>query len=409
MPCDLLEGGGYNLSIIIPINPPAAAAVGGGNYIIVAGNTTSDISGKTVTVSLSGTDIFSQTIPSNVQSVAVTITEAGVYTVTVGSESYSVNVASLTGNYLVVIGDTSTSRPPTVFKTAGTFSYTVPSGVKKVYITGAGGGGGGNYFACGGGGDACFNEILTVTPGQTYTITVGSGGNGTTSQTGNGSSGGASKFGSLLTLAGGGGAKYDSTITQMYDLRTCVGAAGGIGGGGFRNIPALTDAVAYGTGFRTMKFHTPTISTSSGSSHNALENTDGNSQYANQMDAVGGGIGAANLEYYKQAGSSYTWVPNGCSSLGFGALNIHSDNRPGGQVKAIYGGGGAGYTRFYNTSESSISTATKTTFSSTYLKGAAGCMIISEEPITWAQMWELLGEKYYPSPADGATGGWIIV
>lgn len=124
-----------------------------------------------------------------------------------------------------------------MFNTVGTFTFTVPKGVNKVYISGCGGGGAGNsgasyadslQFARGGGAGAecAVKTPLTAIPGQSYTITVGNGG------APNQGAGGASSFGALLTLKGGGGANGD------YG-----GVSGGFGGqnggvGGLRDIEA---------------------------------------------------------------------------------------------------------------------------------------------------------------------------
>lgn len=103
-----------------------------------------------------------------------------------------------------------------LFTTSGTF--TVPKGVKTVYVSGCGGGGGGgnsdadNCGGGGGGGQACIKTSVNVVPGQSYVITIGSGGSAQ-------SAGGSSSFGVLLTLSGGGGGSGVSG-----------GSAGGTGG-----------------------------------------------------------------------------------------------------------------------------------------------------------------------------------
>ncbi|NBP02322.1 MAG: hypothetical protein EBU90_19835, partial [Proteobacteria bacterium] len=88
-----------------------------------------------------------------------------------------------------------------VFANSG--SWVCPTGVTSVdYLVVAGGGGGG--FNVGGGGGAGGFRTGTsyaVTPGNTYTVTVGAGGNGGTS--GKGSSGSSSVF-DTITSAGGG-------------------------------------------------------------------------------------------------------------------------------------------------------------------------------------------------------------
>ena len=124
--------------------------------------------------------------------------------------------------------------------TAGSQNWTCPSGVYQVLVTacgGAGGGGGGggggwaNYGygttydtdakhgGVGGSSDVVY-AIISVTPNNTYALTVGKGGNGGVGGThptntsggvsggekgGSGSSGGQTKFGTLLIVNGGNG------------------------------------------------------------------------------------------------------------------------------------------------------------------------------------------------------------
>lgn len=93
-----------------------------------------------------------------------------------------------------------------LFTSSGTF--TAPAGVTIVYLTmTSGGGGGGNSSGGssgsggGGGGSAgayLFNYPYPVTPGNTYSITVGSGGSG-------GSNGNSSVFDALTLMGGNGG------------------------------------------------------------------------------------------------------------------------------------------------------------------------------------------------------------
>lgn len=103
-----------------------------------------------------------------------------------------------------------------VFTSSGVF--VVPPRVYTVYVTMCGGGGGGGrgdgYYG-GGGGQAYLKKAIPVTPGDSIPITVGAGGVGKTGSDGNGTAGGVSSFGSLLSCSGGASAS---------------GAAGGEGG-----------------------------------------------------------------------------------------------------------------------------------------------------------------------------------
>jgi hypothetical protein len=93
-------------------------------------------------------------------------------------------------------------------------SFVPPANVTLVYVTGVAGGGGGGAGGGSGvvgsgaaGGEGVIRRPVAVTPGNTYPITVGAGGAGgifTTSTPG--VTGGATSFGSDVTLRGGAGA-----------------------------------------------------------------------------------------------------------------------------------------------------------------------------------------------------------
>lgn len=101
-----------------------------------------------------------------------------------------------------------------VFTSSGTF--TTPAGVTSVDVEcwGGGGGGGGAYSSGnsgGGGGGGAYSKktSIAVTPGNNYTVTVGTGGTGGTGDpVDNGDAGGDSWFnstGTVLAKGGGGG------------------------------------------------------------------------------------------------------------------------------------------------------------------------------------------------------------
>lgn len=105
------------------------------------------------------------------------------------------------------------------FSTPGTYSFTVPAGVTQLDVQAWGGGGRGGSRTSGssgyggGGGGAFASRTITVTPGQSYTVTVGAGSNN------NGSPGGDSFFINNTTLLAVGG--------QSVPNNTTAGAAGG--------------------------------------------------------------------------------------------------------------------------------------------------------------------------------------
>lgn len=109
-----------------------------------------------------------------------------------------------------------------IWETSTTWTYTGANPVEAmVRVQGAGGGGGGAWLngAGGGGGAGGYAEgVITLTPGMTYTITVGTGGIAGTNTTNGGSAsinppvlanyggnGGASSFHSYISASGGGG------------------------------------------------------------------------------------------------------------------------------------------------------------------------------------------------------------
>lgn len=105
--------------------------------------------------------------------------------------------------------------------------FTVPVGVTAVdYLVVAGGGAGGGAvggFSGGGGGGAGGFRVGTafaVTPGATYSITVGAGGAiGTTSQPNTmGGNGGNSIFSVVTSAGGGGGGGGSNTILVVLAL-----------------------------------------------------------------------------------------------------------------------------------------------------------------------------------------------
>jgi hypothetical protein len=115
-----------------------------------------------------------------------------------------------------------------------TDSFTPPAGVFSVRVTGSGGGGGGggsNHASYGGGGGGggqfCISAPFSVTPGTTYTVTIGLGGNGGNINPTDGTAGGTTSLGSVVSLAGGsgGGAGNSSTFP-------------GAGGSGAGALPA---------------------------------------------------------------------------------------------------------------------------------------------------------------------------
>ncbi|WLG99722.1 phage tail protein [Pseudomonas beijingensis] len=98
-----------------------------------------------------------------------------------------------------------------IFKTAGVFTWTVPSGVKKVWVKVIGGGGGGGVRRTageegggGGGGGGVAEGLFDLGAATSVSITVGEGGLGATTAA-SGENGKASAFGAFCSASGGAG------------------------------------------------------------------------------------------------------------------------------------------------------------------------------------------------------------
>jgi hypothetical protein len=182
------------------------------------------------------------------------------------------------GTHLYVLDFVDIVHGSNTYDTAGTFSWTCPSGITKVRLIGSGGGGGGGcgnynptYKAGGGGSSGCGDiSVIDVVPGQSYSLTVGAAGTGSTSYTGQAGDGGTSSFGSGVKTWLGGDGGYGAghaTHPQEGGVSTGTGstagdngniAVGGDGGdsvvgnyggeGGYSSGPTAPTVGLYGSG-----------------------------------------------------------------------------------------------------------------------------------------------------------------
>ena len=145
-------------------------------------------------------------------------------------------------------------RGKAYYKTAGTFQWTVPANVWKVFVEVRGGGGSGAFGtldtgAGGGGSGGISKRLVSVTPGSTVTVTVGAGGAYVTAANTVGNPGGSSSFGTYCSATGGAGGLVIGGAGAGYgsggDFNGTLGAGnppvrnaasngaiGGAGGGG---------------------------------------------------------------------------------------------------------------------------------------------------------------------------------
>jgi len=178
------------------------------------------------------------------------------------------------------------------------FTNSGSGAVTTTYLVVAGGGGGaGTASDAGGGGGAggYQTSTLSVTPGVSYTVTVGAGGTGGVGDN-NGNQGSNSVFSSVTSTGGGGGGYWNS-----------AGGSGGSAGGSGCNITSSTAGTA-GQG-----------------------NAGGVPATANQNNAAGGGGGAGAAGGNVAAGSGL--------SGGVGGVGLQSSITG---ASTYYAGGGGG-------------------------------------------------------------------
>lgn len=211
------------------------------------------------------------------------------------------------------------------FKNTGTTNWTAPPGVHKVQVLVVGGGGGGGGRDVGGGGGAgglVFNPDFAVTPGTSYTVTVGAGGVGGVDAANNrhGKRGGNSVFGSITAQGGGGGNGWDSPNNTN---------SGGSGGGG--------------AGLTT---------TNNGNNNTAGQGNIGGIGNGSAPNYGGGGGGGAGQTGFASSASPRGKGGDGLSAITIGGITYNFMNlfgtTHGGQVSGsnLYfagGGGGAGH------------------------------------------------------------------
>jgi len=165
------------------------------------------------------------------------LTAGSVYTFTVRAvNKYGPSLKSNASASVTSVG----SAP---YTTAGTYTWVAPSGITSVSVLCVGGGGGGangrsTNNTGGGGGELRYVNNISVTPGNSYTVVVGTAGVGgaTSSIVGPtptynvGTAGGQSSFNSTTVRANGGAGGTGATFAAGGSGGTGSGANGGAGG-----------------------------------------------------------------------------------------------------------------------------------------------------------------------------------
>lgn len=171
-------------------------------------------------------------------------------TLTAASGHFSGDISGSTGTFAgsLSAGTVDMSKlvgQTTNYLTPGTYTLTVPTGMTSMQATLVGGGGGGGHGGIstwlGGGGGGGGSGYLTVaifnglTPGATYTLTVGNGGAASTA-------GGATTITGLVTSSGGGAGGSSAGSYGAGGTGGTGANAGGTGGG--MTLPGASGAGA---------------------------------------------------------------------------------------------------------------------------------------------------------------------
>ena len=122
------------------------------------------------------------------------------------------------------------------FTSTGTYSWTAPAGISTISVVCVGGGGAGDgtgWSSGGAGGGLAWKNNISVTPGQSYVVQVGSGGTRGGAYP-DGAGGGTSFFisTSIVAASGGDGHYYDYPVTPKNPLGGVMLAGDGGGSGG---------------------------------------------------------------------------------------------------------------------------------------------------------------------------------
>ena len=114
-----------------------------------------------------------------------------------------------------------------IYRCDGEFTMSEDHDDVEVLVVGGGGGGGYGESAGGGGAGAMVYEpVLSLNPGQTYSVVVGNGGNGASNELETGANGEDSSMGGVIAIGGGGGGSSSNQSGVQN------GKSGGSGGGG---------------------------------------------------------------------------------------------------------------------------------------------------------------------------------
>ena len=247
----------------------------------------------------------------------------------------------------------------TDFTSSGT--WTAPSGVysAQFLVVGAGGGGGGTtqlvteYSISGGGGGGAVKQInLSVTPGTSYTVTIGAKGTGGSGAAAGGSGGFSEVLNGATSLikcfGGAGGSSTTGAGVEVFATASQTLAGGGgkpnsgvggiAGGGGGGAFPIIQ---GYGTSVGTIL--------TSGEGSPGKSSTTGAASDVYTTGAMGiNGYGAGGGGGLRFVGTLTSTAQGGSQYAGNGAVRSTAGVTNGGAAVANTGCGGGGSSAMLN-------------------------------------------------------------
>ncbi len=213
------------------------------------------------------------------------------------------------------------------YTSAGTSTFTVPSGVTNITVEcwGAGGGGGSrsnNGCGGGGGGGAYARSNISVTAGTSYTIVVGTGGGANTA-------GGNSSFNTSIVVAAGGrgGTNNSTTGGSGGTIAASTGTIEYAGGNGASGGSTYSGGGGGGAGSTGAGGNAPTAALNSYGTGTTVGGGNGGASVSGNVNgnvgnsSGGGGSGAARTSGTRNGGSGangqvkITWVCPSASIL----------------------------------------------------------------------------------------------
>jgi len=217
-----------------------------------------------------------------------------------------------------------------VYATPGSYTWIAPAGVKSVSVLAVGGGGGGSgYYQDGAGGGAlAYKNNISITPGNSYTVTVGAGGafRLASCSVHNGNCGGASSFNSIFTAGGGTGVRANQVCGGSPSGCYTAGYSGGKGGAGSQAGGGGGAAGYAGNGGNGWSNSCPTAGSGGGGGGGYPINCS--------RAGAGGGVGLFGQGSNGAAGNSSSTWGRGGSGGGCGGGGTNTSFSGG-----VYGGG----------------------------------------------------------------------